>query len=763
MEKNEFREFKERLVVTKELFYNEGSMFGAYGFRFEGENNPLIKVHPQWNNFSIGGEVQQLTEGKAYTVVFKESFDERKQIDTYTFVRVESDGIQGREAHTEFIKEILTEKQANGILNEFPNNENIVYDILEDKVDLTQVKGIKNTNAMIIKEKLSKVPVYSEAITKLSPIGVGIKPIVKLVEHFGSPEKLIQVVDKDIYRLTEVNGFGFKRVDKYALELGFKKDDKRRIESGAIFVIEELSSSGDTKIGIDLFDEKLCDILEIESVDDELFSRILKNDKIFYDNGFITLKEFREEEMKIVEHLRRLRDNYNPVVDEEDIETVIKLNEDRMNIKFNEKQKEAITKASINGVFILDGRGGTGKSFSLKTAVEVIGDTHLAVALSGKASNVLSQNGLEAATIHRALIFNPVKGGFKHNEHNPIHFVHTFILDEASMVDNRLLLQLLQAIPNGSQLLIVGDSGQLPAIGRGATFDYLLNTTEFEHVTLTEVHRQAQDSGTLKVANMVRDGKQFNSFTFEGTEVYGNNKDFYSFGYTDKSLIVNDLLSVVERYVNNPDKDKDDLQIITGLKEKGNTSVVNLNKMLQPIFNPENEVMDTIKGKTYEFRLGDRVIQQGNKYKALTMHLDDFNNYANGFLTLNEIELGETQVFNGTFGKIIACAEGYGILVEFEDVKGTVFFEKSDQNDEIGVLDLGYAISCHRSQGSGFKTLFMVLSFSDFMLLSRQFLYTGLTRTINQCFLFAETKAVHYAIKTDKGKSRKCYIGEFLK
>lgn len=229
MEKNEFREFKERLVVTKELFYNEGSIFGAYGFRFEGEKNPLVKVHPQWNNFSIGGEVQQLTEGKAYTVVFKESFDERKQIDTYTFVRVESDGIQGREAHTEFINEILTEKQANGILNEFPNNENIVYDILEDKVDLTQVKGIKNTNAMIIKEKLSKVTVYSEAIIKLSPIGVGIKPIVKLVEHFGSPEKLIQVVDKDIYRLTEVNGFGFKRVDKYALELGFKKMIKEEL------------------------------------------------------------------------------------------------------------------------------------------------------------------------------------------------------------------------------------------------------------------------------------------------------------------------------------------------------------------------------------------------------------------------------------------------------------------------------------------------------------------------------------------------------
>src|SRR5699024_9013371 len=106
--------------------------------------------------------------------------------------------------------------------------------------------------------------------------------------------------------------------------------------------------------------------------------------------------------------------------------------------------------------------------------------------------------------------------------------------------------------------------------------------------------------------------------------------------------------------------------------------------------------------------------------------------------------------------------EGYGLLVEFEDVMELVFFEKSEHNDEIGVLDLGYAISCHRSQGSGFKTLFMVLSFSDFMLLSRQFLYTGLTRTINECFLFAETKAVHYAIKTDKGKSRKCYIGEFL-
>lgn len=759
---NEFQEFKERLVVSKQLFYNEESMFGAFGFKFEGEINPDIKLHPTYMNFSIGGNVQPLIEGKAYTVRFKESFDERRQIDTYTFIEVESEGVKGLEANHEFLKAVLPDKQAQKIISEYPFEEELVKNILDGQIDLTLIKGIKNVSATIIINKLTKVEKYSKAVVVLAPLGASINSVVKLAEHYGSPEKLLNVIQNNIYALTIVGGFGFKKIDEYALESGFSKSDKRRVEAGALYAIDKLVEYGDTKLDINKFEEQLCDILDISELDDEMFNKILSNEAIYYKDGVISLNEFRNEEEKIVKHLRRIRDNFHNEISLVDLEYIIELNEQELGFKFNNQQREAIKQAVTSGVFVLDGLAGSGKTSSLKSAIDIINKSHIACALSGKAANVLSNSGLRAGTIHRTLMFDPVTWGFTHNEKNPLG-QDIIILDEASMVDNKLFLELISAVKDGAQLIIVGDSGQLPSIGRGAVFDYLLKSTEFAHVTLTEVHRQAQDSGTLQVANKVREGNQFNSFNDYGLITYGENKDLYSFGYQDKEKILDDLIFTVKKYINNPEKDKEDLQVITGLKEKGNLSVVNLNKELQPLFNPRMQGQDSLQGKKYEFRINDRVIQQGNKYKARTISYQDFNDLTNGFIKIGAVEFGYTQVFNGTFGNIIGCVPGYGLLIKFENVEGLVFFEHSQDVNEIGVLDLGYAISCHRSQGSGFKTLFITLSFNDYMLLSRQFLYTALTRTINECFLFAETSAIHYAIKTDKGKTRKCFIGDFLK
>ena len=146
-----------------------------------------------------------------------------------------------------------------------------------------------------------------------------------------------------------------------------------------------------------------------------------------------------------------------------------------------------------------------------------------------------------------------------------------------------------------------------------------------------------------------------------------------------------------------------------------------MNKELQELFNPQKIVQNTLTGKVYEFRKGDRVIQQGNKYTARTLGYSDFQDVANGFALLENKTFEETEVFNGTFGEIIECASGVGMLIKFEGVEELVFYEHTQKTNEIGIIDLGYAISCHRSQGSGFKTLVGALSFSDYMLLSRQF------------------------------------------
>ncbi|WP_305850025.1 AAA family ATPase [Staphylococcus hyicus] len=755
-----FKEFEEELIVTKQLFYNEGSMYGAYGFRFNNSPNTHVKVHPVYNNFTIVGNTPALVEGKTYTIRFKEDYDERRQMDTYTFLEVKSDGLKDGKDQERFLHEILTTKQAKSIIREF-GNEDIINRILEDKIDLTLVKGIKTALATNIKLKLADAHKYSEAIVKLSSLGVGVSNVVKLSEHFGSPEMLIKVTDKNIYKLTDVKGFGFKRVDDYALKTGIQKGDSRRIIAGSLYVIEQLVSYGDTKIEIDDFEKSLCDILNIEEVSDDVFSKIMSNKQIYYSEGVISLKKYKVEEELIVKHLRRLRDNFDFNTDK-NIESIIESIQDKQGFKFNKEQIEGIKNSLKNGIFILDGKAGSGKSSLLRATVSCIEGYNMSCSLSGKAANVLSQNGLAASTIHRMLKFDPVSGGFIHNQENPL-LKGTYILDEASMVDNRLFLDLISAIPNGSQLIIVGDSGQLPAIGRGAVFDYLLTSTEFVNTTLTQVHRQAKDSGTLSTANLVREGKQFCNYNDTGLQKLGENEDLFAFLYQDKTQILDDILFTVKSYVNNPNMNNEDLQVIVGLKEKGSTSVQKLNVELQNLMNPISDTEDTVKGVKYNFRKNDRVIQQGNNYRALSMNKNDFEALTNGLLTLEEIETKEVAVFNGTFGKIVGCVEGYGLLIKFDDIEKPVYFVKNEHENQIGVLDLGYAISVHRSQGSGFKNLIIALSFNDYMLLSKQFLYTALTRTISKCFLFAETSALHYAIKTDKGKTRKCFIGEFLK
>lgn len=756
MEK-QFKEFEENLIVTKQLFYNENSMYGAYGFKFKDKVNPQIKLHPVYNNFSIAGNIPSLVEGKTYTVKFKEDYDERRQVDTYTFIGIKSEGIKGRDEQAKFLREILTAKQAQSILKEF-SNEDIIGDILKDRIDLTLVKGIKNASATHIKLKLADANKYSEAIVKLSPIGVGVSNVVKLSEHFGSPEKLIHVAENNIYRLTEVTGFGFKRVDEYALNTGITKNDSRRIQAGALYVIDQIVSFGDTKIDINKFEEELTNILDIEEVSDETFNKILNNPEIYYKDGYISLKAYREEEKSIVEHLKRLRNGYT----QKQIKTkeTIKDVEFTQGFKFNDEQLEGINTAVENGVFILDGKAGSGKTSLLKAVVECTEGISKACSLSGKAAKVLSDNGLDSSTIHRLLVFDSVTGGFIYNIDNKLP-IGTYILDEASMVDNRLFLSLISAIPTGSQFFIVGDSGQLPAIGRGAVFHHLLSCNEFAHVTLKQVHRQAQDSGTLSNANMVREGLQILKYNQEGVTVEGNNKDFYGIYFRDSNDILSEVIEISKRFKDNPNTYDNDFQVIAGLKEKGELSVLNLNKYLQDIFNPKIAGNEEIKGAKYVFRKGDRVIQQGNNYRAIGMTLHDFSLIANGFATFDEIETTEHQVFNGSFGKILSCIENVGMLVKIEDIETPIFYAKNENGNEIGVLDLGYAISVHRSQGSGFKNLLVVVSFKDFMLLSRQFLYTALTRTINNCFLVGESNAIHYATKTDK-KDRNCFISEFL-
>ena len=777
-------EYVYNLEVQKELFYSEETLWGVYSFRFVdpvSEMNSGIKLHDRFNTFTISGEIFKLSEGEKYNIRFKDHYTE-KYGDGYQFVEVESEGLKRRSAQVEFLSEILPEKIVENISEQYSYSDTLLTDIVSEKIDLSTVKGIQQKQIPVYLERIKEYEKYQEAIVFLSPLGASVKAIVKLTDHFGGVRRLIEIIDKNIYKLTEVSNFGFRRVDDYALELGYKKSSPHRIKSGAYYVLEGMSNRGDIKIPIEDFDKEICKVLDIDAVTDDIFENIISSPDFYYENGYISLTFLREEEWQIAEKIHSLQSNAEPLEGfNEALEETIAEEEEKGGFTLTSEQRKAVALLGDNGVGIINGVAGSGKSFVTKIVVETLNKlnrSYAACSLSGKASNVLLEKGLvNSSTIHRLLKWRP-DGDFVYNKENQMGY-DLIILDEAPMVNNTLLNQLISAIRDGSRLLLVGDSGQLPPIGHGAVFENLLKVN-VPRVELTQVHRQAAKSGIITTANQVRNHQQINSYGFSDTQVIGELQDMRVFNYLDKTSIYDDLMATIRRYHENPITDDKDLQVITAMK-RGVLGVPSINQGVQNILNPnDNGKKPFIKVRGNEYRLGDRVIQNGNFYKALGFeNILEYENFKKGkkktLLDVTEDdnlfqeECGkETAIFNGSIGYIKDVVidpkdKDSGILVEFDSYFGKeyIFYHHNEDKSEVGRLDLAYAITVHRSQGSGFGTVLFTFDYSAFMLLSKEFVYTGITRSINNCLMFVENSALHYAIKQTHSGNRKTYIREF--
>ena len=774
------KQFKCDLIAEREMFYNEGTMWGVYSFKFANPYDAVkeeVRLHPIYNNFTINGQVFQLEIGEKYTVTFEESYTERYG-DGYTFVEVATEGLTKRSAQVEFLHAVLPPGVAQDIVEKNPDNDDLLNSILDGRIDLLDIKRVTSKNVDGYLNAVAEFNTYQEAIVLLAPLGVSINKIQKLSAQLGGSKALIQVINRDIYSLTRFEGFGFKTIDSFALKLGYSKDSKSRILAGAEYVLEQMSTYGDIKIPIESFDKEMCKILEVDEVDDKTFDSIISSDKFHYEKGHIALSKYREEELEIASRLMTLLTSAKPLEGfDEAFELAIQEQEDKNGFKFTDEQREAISLPKDSGVMVINGVAGSGKSSVTKALVETldkIGHSYIAGALSGKAAMVLVQNGLKnSSTIHRMLQWSP-NGGFLKNASDPLE-EDLVIIDEASMNNNTLFLDILRAIEPGKRLLLIGDNGQLPPIGHGALFEVLLKLN-VPRVELTKVHRQAAKSGVITVANEVRHHVQINEYGTEETQVLGELEDMRVFNYIDKTNIYGDLMATLNRFNQNPSTNPKDVQILTAMK-KGNLGVPRLNAGAQDILNPhpKGTPLPSITHKDVEFRLGDRVIQNGNFYEATRFeNMSDYKLYKKGIFSLEEEDIEgnlqnrslaqESAVFNGTIGYIVDVDKDNGMLVEFNSYVGKdlIYYSHSSEKSEIGMLDLAYAITVHRSQGSGFNTVLFAFDYSAYMLLSKEFVYTGITRAINHCLMFVENTALHHAIKNTQSSNRKTYVREFL-
>lgn len=831
MTQNELqKQYELRVKVAKVLSYHKGNMWGIISC------NPLkIKTEgfqPElsiWGNFVIKGNMIPLQEGNEYDIVIGDKVVDKRWGDYYPILEVKTEKLDTVESQQKFLESITTEIQYKSIIETYPDC--MIIDLIsEDKVDLTKVKGIGKFTADKIKKKIEENRDIGVLIAELADINITGNSIKKIVNHFGSATFALYKIRESIYNLCEISGFGFKTVDKHALKRGEEPTGDNRIRAYCYYYFDIIGQQGHSWINEKVFLKDATEELGINGkyIRDYLNSEDGQN--IFYwdKNEYkISTKKMYNNEKETLENLIRIKENYTPP-EIENIDEGIKIAENSLGIKYTDEQKNAILEALNHGVFILNGRGGTGKSAVIRGIVEVLESCGLqchSIALSGKASNVLANNGLSASTIHRALGL-----GVSNDSDDEPEILNTdvLIVDEGSMVNAGLFKLVVKAVKDGGKIIIVGDSGQLSGIGHGDVLRDLLATNLFAKVELKQIHRQAQDSGIIEVAGKVREGKQIVGYNSTGKEVFGNKKDMIVFGFDDREDVLTVLKGVLSAEAKKVKKPEDllNLQIVTANKDRGHLSAKSINILAQEYFNDLEKPYITRNG--YDFREGDKVIVKGNTYNisyflsgenyekfvefqeninlGLAVDYEDLmsqlfelrleieyaekefysdyevSNYGEEMLVEEEMknnqyisELYEKReqiekelekypkplvgdLFNGTMGIIKKIdLQNKCIHVEFENLGYVIMIQ-----EDIDSLELAYAVTCHRLQGSTIKNVVVALDFTSYGLLSRQWVYTAITRASSKCVMLVETNALHKAISVDASGNRRTFLGDMI-
>jgi len=553
----------------------------------------------------------------------------------------------------------------------------------------------------------------------------------KIWLHYYSAKKLdtrkiLSAVKKNPYQLIkEIDGISFQKADEFALTLGFDRDDNKRIKAGILESLSKSQNNGHVYLPESELLSETNNLLRIQlSKDtiDENLTDLVDNNEVVIKNKKVYLYDLYHAEKEIAYNIKNLLKSDHHDFDEissDEIDDLIQKEEQKFkaeipDFEFTDKQKEAIKKALNNNISIITGNPGTGKSKIIKAICDIYKNQnpnkkiHLA-SPTGKAANRMEElTGYEAKTIHRLLSYD---GSFNHNTTlNP----GKVTLDEFSMTDIRLAYHLFSAIDSNVKVIIVGDTNQLPSIGPGNVLKDMIESKIVPVTRLKKNFRQSKNGRIITMAKKISEG--------EVPELQVNGSDFEYVSADSEHYVIN----YIRNFFDNPPEEVDtfDIQVITPVN-KGNVGVENFNKIIQNIVNPKTS--KTLK----KYRLNDKIMILENNY--------------------------EKEVFNGETGKIIEI-EDDKLTIKLSHTNKWVDYHK-DELDEIG---LGYACTVHKSQGSEFPYVLMVMLNSHSVMLQRNLLYTGITRAQKQLIFLSEEKAFQEAIKNNKTEKRHTSLDEYL-
>ena len=613
---------------------------------------------------------------------------------------------------------------------------------------LTKIDGIGNVRAKELLDKYDSQRDYSPVYVEFAKYGFSTKVAKRAIDYYSSIDTPIERLKKNPYDLMEIPGLGFKKIDDKCLEHGIAENDPRRIKAFLVDYFEQLEM--DSKSWIPVAQLKAYLRNEIFNCDIAETFKKLNADKNFVifereDEKRIALRTIYEMEKKVAEELLRIK-NGSSDVELQDVDKVIGDIEKEQGWSYSTEQRDAIDTMLKENVVILRGPGGVGKTTTLNAVIKVLRHNGVSVAtcaLAGKAAENLTQvTGLRGQTIHRLLgIGSPFEMKDQGLEYDVI------ILDELSMVNLGLFSELVRTIPTGAKLIMVGDSAQLDSIGIGVMRDAIASGT-IPVITLNKIHRQAQESAIITHSLAFRAGNLPDGLSVKANwHMMGKRRDLgYVFEDDEKNLL-GDACKIFKYALKQ--YDVKDIQIVS----QTTRNCLMLNKAAQQIANPQKDqdYYVVYEGKEYEYtlRVGDKVINTRNNYR--TPDADR----SSAFL----------PIFNGNTGTIESIdlekgnkgEESLRMIVDFDGIGRVVIDSGTVTN-----IQLGYAITVHKSQGSTIPCVIVALPF-QYMLNTRELLYTAITRASKVCYLVTSMKTLRSTVKKTSGVKAKSNLVYFLK
>ena len=603
------------------------------------------------------------------------------------------------------------------------------FDIIDmSPSSLAEVKNISLKKALEIGDKFKELKKVQNTVMFLQKYNITTNTALKIYETYGG--NTIEVVKNNPYKLVEdIDGIGFLTADRIAKNIGIPEDSQYRVRAGLLHALNSsVEKTGNTFLPKQMLLSQAENILNLDrSSYSELYENTLQNltlDKtvmiMWKNNTEIAVPtKYYYYEYSVSQKLALL--NSSQVIEKQEVEDEIKFFEEKNRISFHQEQKEAIKSAINNGVSVITGGPGTGKTTIIKCIIDIVKQNNkrfMLLAPTGRASKRMSDStGEEAKTIHRALevASGDLTNRFIYNENNNFK-TDVVIVDEVSMVDVALMNHLCKALPRDCKLILVGDKDQLPSVGAGNVLDDIIKSGVIKVTMLTKIYRQSDDSLIITNAHLINSGKM--------PLIDNSSKDFFFEEKNNLDSIKQSIVDlVVKRLPNFTKLESTQIQVLAPLKA-GVCGIDNLNKCLQASLNPPAMTkMEIVVGESI-FRVGDKVMQTTNNYNLVWKKL-------NGFIE----EEGE-GVFNGDIGYIELIDFQTGeVVVDFEDGRRCLY-----PRTEVSQLSLAYAITIHKSQGSEFDVVVLPAIAGPSMILTRNLIYTAVTRAKKMVVIVGEQK-----------------------